>query len=130
MIAPQSYSKIRCLYHWHTLTRFFFDLLARITGGYPSIFGTRGEGVEEDSRKRERAGLIWLRVVDSLAGGDRTKYDYFFEMSVVEFLNAYSLKNEEARQRSERLNQAANDAKRAKDSNVYVIALLSEMLNK
>jgi len=51
-------------------------------------------------------------------------------MSVVEFLNAYSLENEKARQRSERLNQAASDAKRAKDGNVYVIALLSEILNK
>jgi hypothetical protein len=105
-------------------------LLARITGSYPSIFGSRGEGVEEDSRKRERAGLIWLKVVDTLAGGDRTKYDFFFDMSVVEFLNAYSLENEKARQRSERLNQAASDAKRAKDGNVYVIALLSEILNK
>jgi hypothetical protein len=65
-----------------------------------------------------------------LAGGDRTKYDFYFDMPIVEFLNAYAFENEKVRARTERLNQAAGDAKRAKDGNVYVIALLSELLNK
>lgn len=32
----------------------------------------------------------WLVVIDDLSQGDRTRWDFFFEMSVIEGLNAYS----------------------------------------
>jgi hypothetical protein len=49
-------------------------------------------------------------------------------MSLIEFLNAVSFNNEKQRARAERLNQAAQSAKSSKDSMVYKIALLQEML--
>ena len=64
-----------------------------------------------------------------LAGGDRTKYAHYFNMGIIEFLNACSFEHEKGRARGERLNQAANDAKRAKDTNVYIVALLQEILD-
>jgi hypothetical protein len=49
-------------------------------------------------------------------------------MPLVEFLNAVSFQTEKDRARTERLNTAAQSAKSAKDSTVYKIALLQEML--
>ena len=63
-----------------------------------------------------------------MAGGDRTKWDFFLQMSLVEFLNAVSFYNEKQRAKTERLNAAAQGARSAKDSSVYQIALLQEMI--
>lgn len=49
-------------------------------------------------------------------------------MPLIEFLNACSFLHEKGRAQNERLTAAANAAKSAKDSNVYVIALLQELL--
>ena len=68
-------------------------------------------------------------MVDNIAGGDRTKWDFFLNMPLVEFLNAVSFQTEKDRARTERLNTAAQSAKSAKDSTVYKIALLQEMLS-
>jgi gentisate 1,2-dioxygenase len=63
-----------------------------------------------------------------MAGGDRTKWQIFLDMPLVEFLNAVSFHNEKQRTKAERLQQAAQAAKSAKDNNVYLIALLQEMV--
>jgi hypothetical protein len=63
-----------------------------------------------------------------LAKGDRSKWQYYLDMPVVEFLNAVSFDNEQHRARRERLERAAQDAKNAKDGQVYMIALLQELL--
>jgi hypothetical protein len=104
-------------------------LLASITRRYPSLFKGGGSDDEGDTRRQDRAGLIWLKTVDKLARGDRAKYDYFLKMGIIEFLNSCSFEHERGRARGERLNQASSDAKRAKDINVYVVALLQELLD-
>jgi hypothetical protein len=63
-----------------------------------------------------------------MAGGDRTKWQYFLDMTLVEFLNAVSFHNEKQRTKAERLQKAAQEAKSSKDNNVYLIALLQEMV--
>jgi hypothetical protein len=63
-----------------------------------------------------------------MAVGDRTKWDFFLNMTIVEFLNAVSFHNEKKRAQTERLNAAAQGAKSAKDSSVYQIALLQELI--
>lgn len=63
-----------------------------------------------------------------MADGDRTKWDFFLSMGLVEFLNAVSFHNEKQRARTERLNAAAQRARTAKDSSVYQIALLQELI--
>lgn len=55
---------------------------------------------EEMARREERAAELqriqdnntpqWLTIIDDLAHGDRTQWDFFFEMPVTEFLNTYS----------------------------------------
>ncbi len=98
------------------------------TRSYPSIFRAGSGEVEEDSRRKDRPAISWLKMVDNIAGGDRTKWDFFLNMPLVEFLNAVSFQTEKDRARTERLNTAAQSAKSAKDSTVYKIALLQEML--
>ena len=63
-----------------------------------------------------------------MANGDRTKWDFFLQMTLIEFLNAVSFHNEKKRAQTERLNAAAQAAKSAKDSSVYQIALLQELI--
>ena len=103
-------------------------MLANITRNYPSIFKAGSGEVEEDGRRKERPAIAWLRTIDGIAKQDRTKWDYFLNMSLIEFLNAVSFHNEKQRARAERLNQAAQSAKSSKDSMVYKIALLQEMI--
>jgi len=71
---------------------------------------------------------MWLKTIDGMASGDRSKWDFFLHMGLVEFLNAVSFHNEKQRARTERLNAAAQGAKSAKDSSVYQIALLQELI--
>ena len=71
---------------------------------------------------------MWLKTIDGMAGGDRTKWNFFLNMTLVEFLNAVSFYNEKKRAQTERLNTAAQGAKSAKDSSVYQIALLQELI--
>lgn len=103
-------------------------MLAGITRSYPSIFRAGSGEVEEDVRRKDRPAISWLKTVDNIAGGDRTKWDFFLNMPLVEFLNAVSFQIEKDRARTERLNTAAQSAKSAKDSTVYKIALMQEML--
>ena len=103
-------------------------MLAGVTRNYPSIFRTGSGEPEEDGRRKERPAITWLKTVDGIANNDRTKWDYFLNMSLIEFLNAVSFHNEKQRARAERLNQAAQSAKSSKDSSVYKIALLQELL--
>lgn len=103
-------------------------MLAGVTRNYPSIFRAGSGEPEEDGRRKERPAITWLKTVDAIANNDRTKWDYFLNMSLIEFLNAVSFHNEKQRARAERLNQAAQSAKSSKDSSVYKIALLQELL--
>ena len=103
-------------------------MLAGVTRNYPSIFRAGSGEPEEDGRRKERPAITWLKTVDGIANNDRTKWDYFLNMSLIEFLNAVSFHNEKQRARAERLNQAAQSAKSSKDSSVYKIALLQELI--
>ena len=103
-------------------------MLAGVTRNYPSIFRSGSGEPEEDGRRKERPAITWLKTVDGIANQDRTKWDYFLNMSLIEFLNAVSFHNEKQRARAERLNKAAQSAKSSKDSSVYKIALLQELL--
>jgi len=59
-----------------------------------------------EARERDQTPQ-WLRITDKLAGGDRQKWDYFFNMSVIEGLNAYSFYKLKHQERAEAMDQAA-----------------------
>jgi hypothetical protein len=58
-----------------------------------------------------------------MANRDRTKWEFFLEMSLIEFFNAIAYYKAQTQERNKRLEQSAN-----KGFQPYVIAVLNEML--
>ena len=72
---------------------FFFEQLEQFNSGYVGLFGKADEEVEEDAKERVEGFEKfwgWFVVLDRLSNSDRTKYDFFLNMNVVEFLNCIS----------------------------------------
>lgn len=72
--------------------------LDRINGKYPRLFNRQDESDDEPSRYSEWG---WYIVLDGLSNSDRTKWDYFLNMKVIEFLNTlafYKDKQDQLRQ--------------------------------
>ena len=63
--------------------------IKQIIGQYPKLFpeqiGGDGEPVENFNTK-----WGWVATIDNLAGHDKTKWDYFFNLGLKEFLNVVS----------------------------------------
>lgn len=58
-----------------------------------------------------------------MANKDRTKWDFFLQMPLIEFLNAMAFYKQQSKEKLKRLDQAS-----AKGFETYVIACLNEML--
>lgn len=58
-------------------------------------------------RRQDNNTPQWLIIIDDLAHGDRTKWEYFFDMPVVEFLNTYSFSIARKRELASQLEAAA-----------------------
>jgi len=66
------------------------QVLQDISRQYSNLFGG-GSGQTTQGGKisfREKWG--WIATINDMAGNDRTKWDYFFKMNVIELLNATS----------------------------------------
>lgn len=64
--------------------------LNQINGKYPRLFEQDNEGDSGEGEPIKQGGLAawgWYNVLDSLSNSDRTKWDYFLNMGVIEFLN-------------------------------------------
>lgn len=67
------------------------QLFEGIVGKYPNLF-KGGQG--EPNAFVKKWG--WITTINSLAGGDKTKWDYFYEMNVIQFLNLVCFQIDEA----------------------------------
>jgi len=72
---------------------FFFDQLLNIRKSYVGIFG-EGTGEDKDT-EGERVSTFeskygWLDTVNNLSNNDATKWSYFFNLQLKEFLNLIS----------------------------------------
>jgi hypothetical protein len=67
------------------------QLCGQLNGKYKKLFAVEESDGSEESEKVTKKGFEkhwgWIAVIDSLSNGDRTKWNYFTEMGVVEFLN-------------------------------------------
>lgn len=73
------------------ICRFFFSQLSEIITKYKRLFGQGdGEG-EEDVTERAKPTFVeywgWYYTLDNISNNDRTKWEYFLNMNVIEFLN-------------------------------------------
>lgn len=62
-------------------------------------------------------------MIDRMAGGDRSKWDYFLNMQLVEWLNTVAFFTDKWRQRDERLGRAAKQG-----AQVFTASALSELV--
>lgn len=81
---------------------FFFQIMQHLARTYANLFGS---GIDEADTANdtdiEVDSTAWLKVVDALAHGDRTKWEYFLKMPVIEFLNAVAFQKDKVKQRTE-----------------------------
>jgi hypothetical protein len=64
----------------------------------------RLQAIQEQIDARERSNTPrWLEIIDDLAQGDRTKWDFFFDLTVTEGLNAYSFRMAKANKLADNL---------------------------
>lgn len=102
------------------LIRFFFlGTLSAVVDRYPRLFDAGDEQLD----KVEVSPFSWLELIDKMANRDRTKWQFFLDMSLIEFFNAIAYYKAQTQERNKRLEQSAN-----KGFQPYVIAVLNEML--
>lgn len=80
-------------------------------------------GDEGYDRAVDQSPIVWLEIVDKIVKGDRTKWDFILDMSLIEFLNAMAFYKAKTKERQKRLEDAAS-----KGFNSYIVACLNEML--
>lgn len=79
---------------------------------------------EDLLEQREAEGTpAWLKVVDDLSQGDRTRWDFFFSMSVQEGLNAQSFYVARKKEQQEMLNNPP-----AQSSEEFIARAVSQIL--
>lgn len=62
-------------------------------------------------------------MIDRLAGGDRSKWDFYLDMLLIEFFNTVAFYSDKWRQRDERLGRAAKQG-----AQVFTASALSELV--
>ena len=98
---------------------FFLGTLSAVVDRYPRLFDAGDEQLD----KVEVSPFSWLELIDKMANRDRTKWQFFLDMSLIEFFNAIAYYKAQTQERNKRLEQSAN-----KGFQNYVIAVLNEML--
>lgn len=97
---------------------FFFGSLSRIIEKYPVLFERGDEQIGESV-----SPFNWLELIHMMAQKDRTKWDFFLQMPLIEFLNALAFYKQQSKERLKRLELAS-----AKGYQNYVIACLNELI--
>jgi hypothetical protein len=71
---------------------------------YPNLFGGGSREVNEDGNESPQSGRSfeekwgWIAVINNMSNNDRSKWDFYFDLNVIEFLNTvvfYKDKSEE-----------------------------------
>jgi hypothetical protein len=66
------------------------SILKQTIASYPNLFkSSAGENEEGDGRGKKTfvQKWGWVTTIDNLSGRDLTKWDYFFDLPMTEFLN-------------------------------------------
>lgn len=83
--------------------------LQQIIGRYKNLFPQSVEGVGEETSGNEFIKKWgWVATIDNLANNDKTKWDYFFKLPIIQFLNLLSYHIDH----SEEIKRQANEKSR------------------
>ena len=73
------------------------------------------EEADEENEGSNRPGFVkhwgWYYTLDNLSNNDRTKWEYFLEMNVIEFLNSLSYFKDKQNYIKEQLDQQMKNAR-------------------
>lgn len=98
------------------LIRFFFEELYRLNEGYSGLRGKKQQGSDEGVGENDEESFSefwgWQLVLDNLSNHDRTKWDFFLNMDVVEFLNTVSFYKDKQKWEHEIQKQQMRNANR------------------
>jgi hypothetical protein len=72
------------------------QVLRGIGQQYPNLFSGGGEEGIEGSGGTFYTKYGWIALINTMANNDRSKWDYFFEMNIIEFLNAVCFSKDKA----------------------------------
>jgi hypothetical protein len=84
--------------------------MARLVAAYPNLFGKTGEAREEEPVDEDNwfaARYGWLATIDAVAK-DRTQWDFFLMMPIVEFLNYLCFLRDKNEYQSRRQHETTN----------------------
>jgi hypothetical protein len=80
------------------------QILRGIGSSYPNLFGEGGEG-DSGTVGSFYTKYGWVALINSMANDDRSKWDYFFDLSVIEFLNTVCFYKDKAEQERKDIEQ-------------------------
>ncbi len=94
----------------------FFEELGSLNRSYNKTLGGSGEEDQEGDNGSVSGGFedywSWHLTLDAISNHDRTKWEYFFKMNVIEFLNCISFYKEKQEWEFERQQEAIRNANR------------------
>ena len=89
--------------------------MASLSKGYSGLFGIANEEGEETTQKNNSEGFQeywgWHLILDSLSNHDRTKWEFFYSMNIIEFLNCISFFKDKQKWEHEQNKIAIRNAK-------------------
>ena len=73
--------------------------------------------------------MTWVKLTDRLARGNYLLHAQYYDMPITEYLNFLAFDLMKKKEREETLEKALNMAKSSKSPDVYLIAVVKEILN-
>ena len=87
--------------------------------------GGEADGGDEPVTFRTHWG--WLATVDDLAKGDRSKWEYYLDMNLIEFFNTLAFQKDKQGDRGEFINKMVK-GKTAEEANVILLSYIINQL--
>ena len=72
------------------------QILRGIAGKYRNLFDGGAEGNEHDNTGTFNQKWGWIATINAMSNNDRSKWDYYFDLNVIEFLNSVTFYKDKA----------------------------------
>ena len=87
--------------------------------------GSEADGGDEPVTFRSHWG--WLATIDDLAKGDRSRWEYYLNMKLLEFFNALAFMKDKQEEKGEFINKLVK-GKTAEEANVLLLSYIINQL--
>ena len=106
-----------------------------MVGSYKGLFAQADDGGDTGGGETDggdepvtfRSHWGWLATVDDLAKGDRSKWEYYLNMNLIEFFNTLAFQKDKQEDRGEFINKLVK-GKTAEEANVILLSYIINQL--